>query len=191
MMRRCAWSRWVLRGFGVSGLIAVMSPATHAQRTHRFMLDAGVGQINWLSPGNWGTTVSGQGRLFESRRFALVAGLRGTFNLATPGTGLTRRDNVATGLVGVEATALMRKSSAVFLSASGAWSRYTARYSGPNAPLVASGPVSGMTWPSGILGVRAELFRDRRAGVSVRADIRPRGGSSGSLNPTFGLGLAF
>ncbi len=181
--------RWSAKIFALSLVFAAYASAAQAQRFHRFVIDAGVGQINWLSPQSWGLTVAAQSRLVTRDRFALTAGLRGTFDLATPGTGVTRRDNVATGLLGIEFAALNRKNSAVFVSASGAFSRYTARYSGPSARLVASGPISGFTWPSAILGLRAELLRDRRVGLAIRSDVRPRGGKASSLNPTFGIGL--
>jgi len=117
-------------------MLAFAATTAHAQQAHRFMLDAGVGQIGWLSPGSWGTTVAAQSRLVSRNRLAIIAGLRGTFNLTAKCNGLTRRDNVATGVVGLEVAALERKTSAVFVSASGAWSRYTAHYSGPSASFI-------------------------------------------------------
>jgi hypothetical protein len=180
------------RALGISLVIVAAAPGAMAQREHRFAFDAGVGQIGWLSPDNWGTTVSAQGRVLRSRRLAFIVGVRGTFNLATPGTGLTRRDDVLSGTAGVEASAVEHPLGALFVSVSGAYSRYRARYGGPNAGLVSDGrPVSGYTWPSGIVGVRAEFLRARRVGLSVRGDVRPRGGRTRSLNPTLGVGLIF
>ena len=182
--------RWTAR-LTATIMLAFAATTAHAQQAHRFMLDAGIGQIEWLAPGSWGTTVAAQSRLVSHNRLAIIAGLRGTFNLLAKGNGLTRRDNVATGLVGLEVAALDRKTSALFVSASGAWSRYTAHYSGPSAPFIGDTSVSGYTWPSAIFGLRAELLRDRRVGISVRSDVRPRSRSVRTLNPTFGVGLTF
>lgn len=167
------------------------SSMASAQRANRYLVDVGVGQVDWLSPDSWGTSIATQARLADVRRVGLIAGVRGTFNLFTRGNGLTRRDNVLTASAGLETRIVAGEYGAVFAGVSGAYSRYTSRYAGPAAPLVSNGPVSGNTWPSAIFSLRADIARRDALGLSIRGDIRPRSGERRTLNPTVGVGLTF
>ncbi|MCU0650380.1 MAG: hypothetical protein MUF00_20510 [Gemmatimonadaceae bacterium] len=181
-------SRAFLRSTIVGLIMCVGFPfSLNAQRV---MLDAGMAQVDWLSPDNWGPSIGIQARLLGTERVSMIGGLRGVFGLETPGIGLSRRDRLATALLGGEVRVARAGRASLYASASLAHSYYWFRYSS-EAPFLDGTTASGFTWFRGVYAARLHVATGSRFGINLRADVQPRFGDLRSINPTFGLGVSY
>ncbi|HYW31975.1 MAG TPA: hypothetical protein VE869_10755 [Gemmatimonas sp.] len=190
-MNRRSDLAFVRRASFTVACLSALAVTADGQRANRYAVDIGTGNVDWLSRGAWGPTVSVQARFRNESRLAVIAGLRGTFNLHSGRDGESRRDDVMTALLGLETPLFTGRRTTVHGSVSGAFSRYRSSYRRTIPSNVEEGAYDGLTWPSAIVGLRAEFLRDAPVRLSLRGDVRPRFVNRRTLNPTFGIGVTF
>lgn len=161
----------------------------HAQR---LTLDAGVAQVGWLIPDDWGQSFGVHAHFDISRRVGVMFGARGIVGLDTQREGfisVSRRERLATAMLGVEYRVVEVRKASVHLSAGIATSRFWAQYTLRNGTTTDFDGSWG--WVRGVYGARVFMPVTERWGVHVRSEIHPRYGDTRSWNPVFAVGVGF
>jgi hypothetical protein len=172
----------------MKGLFALAILAAHPLAAQRLVVDAGVAQIGWLSPGSTGLSVGLQVSTPLQKRTALLGAVRTVSGLTSHGTGSERRDVVGSALLGIEQElahdARVRVLSSLGVAGSYIWSTY----SGAAANI---GRVGGFSWVRPVVAMRLEQQRIRGPRAGIRLDVQPRFDGPRSLNPTLGFSLSW
>jgi hypothetical protein len=172
----------------ITVVIALAIPAPHALLAQRLVVDAGVAQIGWLSPGSTGFSAGFQLSTPLQKRTALIGAVRTVSGLTSRGTGGERRDLVGSGLLGIEQELAHHARLNVHGSLGVAGSYIWSTYSGTATNL---GRVGGFSWVRPVLAMRLEQQRVRGPRAGLRLDVQPRFDAPRSVNPTLGFSLSW
>lgn len=181
----------MIKRFSVAVFAALLLASTRAlsaQHDRRFTIHFGTAQADWLSPDQWAVAAGFDFRPVRSGRWAMLFGGHGLINQFTPGIGITRRQSVATALLGAELRTHISRSTRTFLSSALAGSYWWYRYQPASANLRDGHALDAI----GILsGLRTEIGRGRGPALSLRAEVRTVFTDQWSWNPQVGVGIAF